>query len=93
MIQSIITDALEGRAGTINIWESIFTSLRLTEDINELAGRKRDPTEPVIRLNETLTTYEMEISGEKRKLMTNSKDPAKTRVAVSGQQLETVKQS
>ena len=41
-------------------------------------------------LNKTSTTYNMEISAKKTKLMTNNTSGIKTEIKVNGQKLETV---
>ena len=85
---NMMTDALEGQ------W--YYHNLRTCRHKSPIwylwAGmqwRLTDLTQP---LDQISTMYGMEISAEKAKLITNNKDPVKTKITVSGQQLETVKQ-
>ncbi|XP_076438239.1 uncharacterized protein LOC143277334 [Babylonia areolata] len=86
-----MTDDLDGHPGTINIGGRTITNFRFA-DIAELAGSEKKLAKLVDRLDETSIKYRMKISAEKTKLMTNSKDPIKTKNSVSSQQLETVRQ-
>ncbi|KAI0223781.1 hypothetical protein LSAT2_025079 [Lamellibrachia satsuma] len=77
-----MTDALENHQGTV--------SIRFGDDIDSLAGDEQELANLVERLEKTSTSYGMEISAEKTKLMTNNTQGISTEVKVNGQILETV---
>ena len=68
-----MTDALEDHEGTVSIGGKTITNLRFADDIDGLAGEEEELAKLIERLdNKTSTTYDMEISAEKTKLMTNN---------------------
>ena len=69
-----MANALEDREGTVSIGGRAITNLRFADDIDGLAS----------------TTYGMEISAEKTKLMTNNTSGINTEIKINGQKLETV---
>ena len=85
-----MTDALENHTSTVSIGGRTVTNLKFADDIDGLAGNEEELARLVKRLDETSTRYGMEISAEKTKMMRNSDEPIKTKITVSGQQLETV---
>ena len=85
-----MTDALEDHEGTGSIGGRAITSLRFADDIEGLAGEEEELSKLVECLNKTSTTYNMEISAKKTKLMTNNTSGIKTEIKVNGQKLETV---
>ena len=60
------------------------------DDIDGLAGEEEELANLVERLDKASTTYGMEISAEKTKLMTNNTSGINTEVKVNEQKLETV---
>ena len=59
-------------------------------DIDGLAGEEEEMSKLVQRLNKAFTTYGMQISAEKTKLVTNNTSGINTEIKVNGQKLETV---
>ena len=83
-----MTDALEDHEGTVSIGSS--TIIRFADDIDGLAGEEEELANSVERLDKASTAYDMEISAEKTKLMTNNTSGINTGIKVNGQKLETV---
>ena len=67
-----------------------WTSLRLADDIDGLAGEEEELAKLAERLNKASTAYRMESSAEKTKLMTNNTSSINTVIKINGQKLETV---
>ena len=65
-------DALEGHEGTVSIGGRTVVSLRFADDIDGLAGEEEELVNLVERLDSTSTAYDMQISAEKSKLITNT---------------------
>ena len=85
-----MTDDLGNHQATVNIGGRTITNLRFADDIDGLAGDEQELANMVERLEKTSTSYGMEISAEKTKLMTNNTQGISTEVKVNGQRLETV---
>ena len=85
-----MTDALEDHEGTVSIGGRTITNLRFADDIDGLAGEEEDLANLVERLDKASTTYGMEISAEKTKLMTNNTSGINTEIKVNRQKFETV---
>ena len=90
-LERIMTDALGNHQGTVSIGGRTITNLRFADDIGGLAGDEQELANLVERLEKTSTSYGMEISAEKTKLMMNNTQGISTKVKVNGQRLETVK--
>ena len=69
-----MVDALSKHPGTISIGGRTITNLRFADDIDGLAGSE-ELARLVTSLQQTASRYDMEISAEKTKLMTNSANP------------------
>ena len=67
-----------------------ITNLRFADDIDGFAGEEEELAKLVERLDKASTAYEMEISAEKTKLMTNNTSGINKEIKVNGQKLETV---
>ena len=67
-----MTDALEDHEGTVSIGGRTITNLHFYDDIDGLAGEKKELAKLVEHLNKASTAYDMEINAEKTKLMTNN---------------------
>ena len=69
-----MTDALEleDHEGTVSIGGRTITNLRFADDIDGLAGEEEELANLVERLDKASTSYGLEISAEKTKLMTNN---------------------
>ena len=89
-LERIMTDALEGHERTVSIGGRTITNIRFADDIDGLAGEQEEMANLVERLDKTSTTYGMEISAEKTKLMTNNTSGINTEIKAYGQKLETV---
>ena len=68
----------------------MITNLRFADDIDDLAGGEKELANLVQRLDKASTVYDMEISAEKTKLMTNNTGGINTEIKVNGQKLQTV---
>ena len=89
-LERIMTDALEDHEGTVSIEARTITNFRFADDIDGLAGEKEEPANLVERLGKASTAYDMEISAEMTKLMTNNTSGINTEIKVNGQRLQTV---
>ena len=77
-----MTDALEDHEGTVSIGGRTITNFSLADDIDGLAGEEEELAKLVECLDIASTAYDMEISVEKTKLMTNNTSVIKTEVKV-----------
>ena len=89
-LEKIMTDTLEDHGGTVSFGGRTITNLRFADDIDGLAGEGEELTKLAECLNKASTAYDMEISAEKTKLMTNNTTGIYTEIRVNGQKLETV---
>ena len=89
-LERIMTDAIEDHEGTVSIGGRTITNLRFADEIDGLAGGEEELANLVERLDKASAAYDMEISAEKTKLMTNNTSGINTEVKVNGQKLETV---
>ncbi|GFO40092.1 endonuclease-reverse transcriptase [Plakobranchus ocellatus] len=92
-LERIMTDVLEDHRGTVSIGGRPITNLRFADDINGLAGNECELASLVEQLDKASSNFGMEISAEKTKIMTNSKEPkkpSKKEIKVNGQILERV---
>ena len=78
-----MTDALADHEGTVSIGGRTITNLRFADDIDDLAGEEEVLTQIVERLDKASTTYGMEISAEKTKLMTSNISGINTEIRVT----------
>ena len=62
--------ALDNHEGTVSIGGRAITSLRFADDLDGLAGEEEELAKLVERFNKASTTYCMEISTKKTKLLT-----------------------
>ena len=67
-----MSDPLEDHEGTVSIGSRTITNLRFADDIDGLAESEEELANLVKRLDKTSTSYGMQISAEKTKLMTNN---------------------
>ena len=75
---------------TLSIGGRTITKLRFADDIGGLAGEEEELANLVGRLDKAFTSYGMEISAEKTKLMTNNTSDINTEIKVNGQKLAVV---
>ena len=85
-----MADALEDHEDTVSIGGRTITNLRFADDIDGLAGEEEELANLVERLDKASTSYGMEISAEKTKLMTNNTSDINTEIKVNGQKLAVV---
>ena len=85
-----MTDPIEDHEGTVRIGGGTITNLRFADDIDGLAGEEEELAILVERLDKASTSYGMEMSAEKTKLMTNNTSSINTEIKVNRQKLETV---
>ena len=89
-LERIMTDALEHFEGSVSIGGRTITNLRFADDIDAIAGKEEELVKLVNYLDTASTTYGMEISAEKTKLMTNNTKGISLDIRIGGQKLETV---
>ena len=77
-----MTDALKDHDATVSIGCRTITNFSLADDIDGLAGEEEELAKLVECLDIASTAYDMEISVEKAKLMTNNTSVIKTEVKV-----------
>ena len=70
-LERIMTDALEEHESTVSIGGRVVSNLRFADDIDGLAGSADELSELIKKLDESCSSYGMEISAEKTKVMTN----------------------
>ena len=81
-LKRIMTDALEDHDATVIIGGRTIINFSLADDIDGLAGEEEELAKLVECLDIASTAYDMEISVEKTKLMTNNTSVIKTEVKV-----------
>ena len=89
-LERIMSDALEEHDGKFSIGGKNITNLRFADNIAALAEEEQELEALVESLDKTCTTYKMEFSAEKTKLMTNSTSGIQREIKVKGQKLGTV---
>ena len=67
-----MSDARKEHDGKVSIDGRYITNLRFADDIDDLTEEKQELEALVESLDKTCTRYEMQISAEKTKLITNS---------------------
>ena len=67
-----MTDASESHEGTVSIGGRTITNLRLAGDLVGSAGEEEELPNSAERLDKASTAYDVEISAEKTRLMTNN---------------------
>ena len=77
-----MTDALKDHDATVSIGGRTITNFSLADDIDGLAGVEEELAKLVECLDIASTAYDMEISVEKTKLMTNNTSVINTEVKV-----------
>ena len=92
-LERIMTDALENHVSTVTIGGRTVSNLRFADDIDGLAGAEAEFSELICKLDGSCTSYGMEISAEKTKIMTNSHAGGlQSQISVKGSTLEQVNQ-
>ena len=85
-----MTDALEDHEGTFSIGGRTITNFQFSDNLDGIAGEGKELAKLVEGLDTASTAYNIEISAEKTKLMTNNTSSINTEIKVYGQKLETV---
>ena len=85
-----MTDTFEDYEGTVNIGGRTIANVRFADDIDDLAGEEKELAKLVERLDKVSTTYGLEISTEKNKLMTNNTSSINKEIREKLQKLKTV---
>ena len=85
-----MSDALEEHDRKFSIDGRNITNLRFADDIDALAKEQQELEALVESLDKTCTKYNMEISAEKTKLMTNSANDIQRDKKVKWQKLGTL---
>ena len=83
-LEKIMTDALENHEGAVRIGGRIITNLRFADDIDGLAGKEEELENLVKTVEAASTTYGMEISPEKTKIMSNKANGLTKTIKVKG---------
>ena len=78
-----MTDTLENHEGTVGIGGRTITNLCFADDIDGLAGEEEELTNLVEHLDKASTAYNIEVSAEKAKLMTNNTSGINTEIKVN----------
>ena len=89
-LKRIMSDALEEHDRKFSIDGRNITNLRFADDIDALAKEQQELEALVESLDKTCTKYNMEISAEKTKLMTNSANDIQRDKKVKWQKLGTL---
>ena len=84
-----MTDALEDHEGTASTGRTT-TNFRFADGIDGLTGKEEELAKVDERLDKTSTAYDIGISAEKTKPMTNNTSGINTEIKVNGQKLERV---
>jgi len=90
-LERIMEEALENHEGTVSIGGRTITNLRFADDIDGLAGTEAELRNLVDHLDKAASTFGMEISAEKTKIMTNHPQGLTSEIKISGTKLECVK--
>ena len=92
-LERIMTVALENHVSTVTIGGRTVSNLRFADDIDGLAGAEAEFSELICKLDGSCTSYGMEISAEKTKIMTNSHAGGlQSQISVKGSTLKQVNQ-
>ena len=67
-----MADALKDHEGTVSIGGRTITNLRFAGDLGGSAGKDEELPNLAERLDKASTAYDVEISAEKTRLMTNN---------------------
>ena len=89
-LERILSDALKEHDGKVSIGGRNITNLQFAADIDALAEEEQELEALVGSLDKTCTRYNMVISAEKTKLMTNSANGIQREIKVKEQKLGTV---
>ena len=86
-VERIMADALDDHEGIVSIGGRTITNFRFADDTDSLVGEEEELANLVEHLDKASTTYGMEISAKKTKLMTDNTSCINTEIKVNGQKL------
>ena len=89
-LKNIISGAVDEHDGKVNVGGRRITNLQFADDIDALAEEEQELEASVESLDKTCTRYNMEISVEKTRLMTNSANGSQRETKVKRQKLRTI---
>ena len=87
-LEGIMTDALEQHEGVVNIGGRTITNLRFADGIDRLAREEQELADLVESLDKKSTSYCIETSAEKTKLMTNNRNGIATDIRARREKLK-----
>ena len=87
--EMLIGEALEG-LGTFKIGGRVIKNVKFADDLDLIARSQEELQEMMNRLVDTGRRYDMEINGDKCKVMLISREEGRVRIVVDGQELEQV---
>ena len=79
-LERIMSEALENQCGTVSIGGRNITNLHFADDIDGLAGSKDERATLEKNMDEISSRFDMKISAERTKLMTNIANTSQTRL-------------
>ena len=88
-LERIMSDALKEHNGKVSIGGRNITNLLFADNVDALAEEEQEVEALNESLDKTCTRYQMEITAEKIKLMTNSANGVHREIKVKGQKLGT----
>ena len=89
-LERIMTNALEDLEGSVSIGGRTITNLRFADGIDALSRKEEELFKLVNQLEKSSTTYAMEISAKKTKLMPKNTRGTSSDIRIGGQNLETI---
>ena len=89
-LENIMSEALQTFNGTVSVGGRHISNLRFADDIDLMAGSRRELSELTTLLDKTCSDYGMEISTEKSKVMAMGTDLVQPEIKVRGVTLEQV---
>jgi len=89
-LENIMQETLQNHHTSITIGGRPICNLRFADDIDLMAGTKHELQDLTNKLENSAGAYGMEISTEKSKVMTNSKNNINAEIFMNGKKLEEV---
>jgi len=89
-LENIMSEALETFKGTVSVGGRSISNLRFADDIDLMAGSRKELGELTSLLDKTCNDYGMEISTDKSKVMSMGTEATKPEIIVRGNKLEQV---
>ena len=89
-IENIMSEALQTFNGTVSVGGRNISNLRFADDIDLMAGSRKELGELTELVDTTSAAYGMEVNTEKSKIMAIATDKTKPEIKVKGKTLEQV---